>query len=144
VVSLVKDRPLLIQPDEVNAVEAVMQQHPKAGRYRIAVKHNRIEIYEDNGPDFDTLFSELQPLGLSSPGKASRLQAIEERYAHYAPVLRFILLDPVQRLFGAERMCYLGDIDGWVELMHRGPEPVAVLARALIPTLGTDQFYDLW
>jgi hypothetical protein len=142
VVSLVKDRPSLIQPEEVAAIEAVMQQHPEATRYRVAVKHDRIEIYENVGPDFDALLGELHIVGLSRLGLAERLRASEERYARYTPVLRFILLDPARRLFGAERMCYLGSIDGWLELGQTGP--VAKLAHALIPTLGTDQFYELW
>jgi hypothetical protein len=50
VVSLVKDRPALIQPEEVAAVEAAVQQHPDARRYRVAVKGNRIEVYEQVGP----------------------------------------------------------------------------------------------
>src|SRR6266550_287147 len=141
-VSLVKDRPSLIQPEEVAAVEAVVQQHPDARRYRVAVKRDRIEIYEQVGPDYDAVFSDLHIAGLSSPGLAEQLRAVEEHYARYAPVLRFILLDPAQQRFGAERMCYLGSIDGWLELGRTGP--VAKLARALIPTLGTDQFYELW
>jgi hypothetical protein len=79
---------------------------------------------------------------LSRPGLAEELRALEERHAHYTPVLRFTLLDPKQRRFDAERMCYLGSIDDWLELGQTGP--VAELARALIPTLGTDEFYDLW
>ena len=142
VVSLVKNRPSLIQPEEVAAIEAAVQQHPEARRYRVAVKHNRIEIHEQVGPDYDALLSELHMVGLSSPGLAERLQAEEERHAHYTPVLRFILLDPTQRQFGAERMCYLGSIDDWLELGQTGS--VAKLARALIPTLGTEQFFELW
>jgi hypothetical protein len=142
VVSLVKDRLSLIQPEEVAAVESAVQQHPQARRYRLAVKHDRIEIYEQVGPDYDALLGELHMAGVSSPDLAERLQAVEERYARYSPVLRFTLLDPKQRRFGAERMCYLGSIDGWLELGQTGP--VAKLARALIPTLGTDQFYELW
>ena len=92
--------------------------------------------------EWEPIVSELQMAGLSIPDLAERLQAQEERYAHYTPVLRFILLDPRQREFGAERMCYRGSIDGWLELAQTGP--VAKLARALIPTLGTDQFYELW
>src|SRR5947209_2067179 len=46
VVSLVKDRPSLIQPEEVTTVEEVIKQHPEARHYRVAVKDNRIEIYE--------------------------------------------------------------------------------------------------
>ncbi|TMD93885.1 MAG: hypothetical protein E6I79_03070 [Chloroflexi bacterium] len=102
VVSLVKDRPSLIQPEEVAAVEAVMQQHPDARRYRVAVKRDRIEIYEQVGPDYDAVFSDLHIAGLSSPGLAERLRAVEEHYARYTPVLRFILLDPAQRRFGAD------------------------------------------
>src|SRR5712691_13541053 len=68
VVSLVKDRPSLIQPEEVAAIEAVVQQHPEGRRYRVAVKHDRIEIYEPVGPDYDTLLSVLHTAGLSRPG----------------------------------------------------------------------------
>lgn len=141
-VSLVKDRPSLIQPEEVAAIEAAVQQHPQTRRYRVAVKHDRIEIYEQVGPDYDALLGELQTVGLSNPGLAERLQAEEEQHARYTPVLRFILLDPTRRRFGAQRMCYLGSIDDWLELGQTGP--VAKLARALIPTLGTEQFYELW
>jgi hypothetical protein len=142
VVSLVKERPSLILPEEVAAIEMAVQQHPEARRYRVAVKGNRIEIYEQIGPDYNALVSELHLPGLSRPGLAEELQALEERHAQYTPVLRFTLLDPKQRRFGSERMCYLGSIDGWLELGQTGP--VETLARALIPTLGTDQFYELW
>ena len=143
VVSLVKERPSPIQPEEVAAIEEAVQQHPEARRYRVAVKHDRIEIYEQVGPDYNALVSELHNMtGLSRPDLAERLQAVEERHAQYTPVLRFILLDPTRRRFGAQRMCYLESIDGWLELGQTGP--VATLARALIPTLGTDQFYELW
>jgi hypothetical protein len=142
VVSLVKERPSLIQPEEMAAIEAEVQRHPEARRYRVAVKHDRIEIYEQVGPDYNALVSELHIPGLSRPGLAEELQALEERHAQYTPVLRFTLLDPKQRRFGSERMCYLGSIDGWLELGQTGP--VAKLAHALIPTLGTDQFFELW
>jgi hypothetical protein len=142
VVSLVKDRPALIQPEEVEAVEAAVQQHPESRRYRVAVKRDQIEVYEQVGPDYDVLLSVLHMADLSNPGLAERLQAEEERYARYTPVLRFTLLDPTRRRFGAQRMCYLGSIDGWLELGQTGS--VATLASSLIPTLGTDQFYELW
>ena len=142
VVSLVKDRPPVIQPEEVEAVEAAVQQHPAAHRYRVAVKGNRIEVYEQIGPDYNELVSELHLPGLSRPGLAEELRALEERHAHYTPVLRFTLLDPKQRLFGSERMSSLGGVDDWLKLGQTGP--VAELARALIPTLGTDAFFELW
>ncbi len=142
VVSLVKDHPALILPEEVAAVESTVQQHPKAHRYRVAVKATNIEVYEQVGPDYNALVSELHIPGLSSPGLSEELQALEERYARFTPVLRFILLDQARRLFGVQRMSSLGGIDDWLELGQTGP--VAKLARAIIPTLGTEQFYELW
>ena len=114
VVSLVKDHPSLIQPEEVEAVEAAVQQHPEAHRYRVAVKGNRIEVYEQIGPDYNELVSELHLPGLSRPGLAEEFRALEERHAHYIPVLRFTLLDSKQRRFGSERMSSLGgSTAGW-------------------------------
>src|SRR5213080_4213299 len=57
VVSLVKDRPSLIQPEEAAAIEEAVRQHPEARRYRVAVKQDQIEIYEQVGPDYDALLS---------------------------------------------------------------------------------------
>src|SRR6202051_380822 len=59
VISLVKDRPALIQPEEVAAVEAAVQQHPEAHRYRVAVKGKRIEVYEQVGPDYKAVVSDM-------------------------------------------------------------------------------------
>ena len=143
VVSLVKDRPALIQPEEVEAVEAAVRKLPQARRYRVAVKGNRIEVYEQVTPDYNELASELHIPGLSRPGLAEELRALEERHAQYTPVLRFTLLGRQQRRFGSERMCYRSSIDGWMDLYgHTGP--IAELAHALIPTLGTEQFFELW
>jgi hypothetical protein len=83
VVSLVKDLPSLL---EVAAIEAAVQQHPEARRSRVAVKHDRIEIYEQVGPDYDALFSKLQTVGLSSPSLAGRLRTEQEHDALYTPV----------------------------------------------------------
>jgi hypothetical protein len=142
VVSLVKDHPAQILPQEVEAVEAAVKRHPEAHRYRVAVKGNRIEVYEQVGPDYNALVSELHIPGLSDPGLSEELQALQERYARFTPVLRFILLDQARRLFGVQRMSSLGGIDDWLELGQTGP--VAKLARVIIPTLGSEQFYEFW
>jgi hypothetical protein len=142
VVSLVKERPSLIQPEEMAIIEEAIEEHPQATRYRVVAKDNRIEIYESSIPDFDALLDALHIIGPSRSGLLEELQAMEERHTHYAPVLRFILLDPEQRRFGAERMCYRSRVNGWLKLIHTGP--LTQLARTLIPTLGTDQFFELW
>lgn len=144
VVSLVKDHPSLIQPEEIAIIEEEVKQHPHARRYRVAVKHNRIEIYEQVSPNYDALFHQPQMAGLlaSAPNLAEQLQSQEEHYAQYTPVLLFFLIDPKQRQFGAKRMCYLSSINGWLALKQTGS--VREMAHTLIPTLDTDQFYELW
>ena len=142
VVSLVKERPSLIQPEEIAVIEAVMNEHPQATRHRVVVKHDRIEIYENSIPDFDVLLDALHIIGPSRTGLAERMYATEEPYAHYEPVMRFILLDPEKRRFGPERMCYRSSVNGWLKLVHTGS--LIELAPALIPTLGTEQFFELY
>jgi hypothetical protein len=61
----------------VAAIETAVQRHPETRRYRVAVKHDKIEIYEYVGPDYGALLGALQPLGLSRPGLVERLQVEE-------------------------------------------------------------------
>jgi hypothetical protein len=142
VVSLVKDRPSPLRPAEVAAVEAVIRRHPKAKNYRVVAKGRRIEIYERTGGDYVDTFAELGIFGLTRDQIAARLGDLEERRARFEPVLRLTLLDREQRRFGAARMCYLSRIDGWLDLSRWGS--AAELADALVPTLGTDDFFELW
>ncbi len=65
IVSLIKDRPQLILPQEVAHVEAAINRHPKARDYRVAVQKNQIVVYERLGPDVETLvalFGDFSPL----------------------------------------------------------------------------------
>jgi hypothetical protein len=55
--------------------------------------------------------------------------------------MRFTLIDAEGRTFGVERMCYLGSIDDWI---HIDNGPIDRLAERLIPTLGTDEFFELF
>ncbi len=141
IVSLVKDRPSPLRPEEIAAIEAAVSRHPKGHNYRVGVKANRIEVYERVGPDAAELVAHLAGEGLGFPGLLERLRADQERHEQFTPILRFILRDAEQRIFGSQRMCYLGSIDDWIDLYQSGP--VEQLARKLIPTLGTDEFFEL-
>jgi hypothetical protein len=138
-VSLVKDRPMQLLPEEIAVVEAAMGRHPRARNYRISVKHDRIEIYEEVGPDAEDLIAALTAQELGTPDLAERIRAERERYAQFTPVLRFILTNAKCRTFRAKRAPYF---DGaWIDWGKTGP--IDRLARQLIPKLGTDQFFEL-
>jgi len=142
IVSLVRDHPALIRPEEVAAVEAAVGRHPKSHKYRVNVKHNRIEVYEQVGLDAEELAAALVQEGFGMAGLADRLRPTMERRAQFTPVLRFILADLERRTFRTERWCYLGSIDDWIDVGPMGL--VDRLACHWIPRLGTDQFFELF
>ncbi len=141
VVSLVKDRPALILPSELEAVETELHRHPQGARYCAAVKHDRIEIYERVGPDIEQVLGILGPLVIASHAAIDEARADLDRHAQFTPVLRFILNDAGRRIFRVERMCYLGSIDDWIDIGRRGS--LDRLARRVLPALGTDEFFEL-
>jgi hypothetical protein len=141
VVSVAKDRPTRLAAEEVAAVEAALAQHPQAQKYLTRARHDRIEIFEDSAPDLSDL---LVDLGFRGVRRTALVEELRSRIGgfRYKPVLRFTLDDATERAFRVERMCYLGGIDDWIALNPRGS--VADLAQSLIPTLGTDRFFELW
>ena len=142
VVSLARDRPSAILPEEVAAVEQAVRRHPKSGNYRVRKKQNLIEIYERVGPSADLVMELMGKIGMAPRAIPPGLAETLDRQARYSPVLRFRLEDRARRMYRAERMCYLGSIDDFIELGVTGT--AAELARRLVPKLGTDDFYELW
>jgi len=143
IVSLVKARPAQILPDEVAAVESAVRRHPKSRNYRVGIKQNRVEVYERVGPEADDLAPIFRGLGVMGPGLTERLQARLESNAQFTPVMRFVLKDAEQRVFQAQRMCYRGSIDDFIDL-HGEMGSIDELVRRLVPTLGTDEFLELF
>jgi hypothetical protein len=143
IVSLVKARPAQILSDEVAAVESVVRRHPKSRNYRVGIKQNRIEVYERVGPDVGNLAPIFRELGVMGPGLTERLQARLDQNAQFKPEMRFVLVDAEQRVFQAQRMCYRGSIDDFIDL-HGELGSIEELARRLVPTLGTDEFFELF
>jgi hypothetical protein len=142
VVSLTRDRPSHIWPAEMALIERALTRHPQARMYRIRAKDCRITIYEACQPDLDSIYRDF---GLACSDRDSPAEQLPHRTWHprYAPVMRFILADPDTRHFRAQRWCYLGSIDDWIEL-HEHQESLAELAKTIVPTLGTDDFFDLY
>jgi len=139
-VTLARDRPLQIWPEETAAVEAALRRHPKGHNYRVSAKGDQIVIHERVGPDEDELVAHFRGLGLLAPGGAERFREGQERRARFTPVLRFTLSDAERRTFRAERWCYLGSIDDWIDIGI--PSALKKLVRDLIPRLGTDRFFE--
>jgi hypothetical protein len=64
-----------------------------------------------------------------------------ERGDLYQKVLRFTLVDEDRRQFVAERWCFLGSIDNWIDLPGLGD--LITLARRYFPHIGQESFFQL-
>lgn len=145
IVSLSKVRPELIRGAEIAAVESALHDHPLGKKYRVDVKAKEITIYEQLGLDMHELASiwgsRLGIPATMTKGVIEHLEEKQHQYAQYTPVMKFILKNKERRLFGAQRMCYLVSVDDWIDIEHE--QKIEHLAKELVPTLGTDEFFRL-
>ena len=145
IVSLAKVQALLLLEEEIEIVKAALQTHPKSMHYRVDVKPKQITIYEHVGPDLLELVTGLAAnVGIekSDGYTVQRMQEEERFYGQFTPILRFLLTNVEKRTFDAQRMCFLGSIDDWINIEYN--KTIAEIAPALIPTLGTDEFFELF
>lgn len=140
-VSLGKMRPQIITPDEFAAVKRAIAQRPDAKNYRVDVKGKYIIVYENDGPNLDELVSILQEIMPLSPRRIADFRAEDEKYSHFAPMLRFELVDEETRNFSVARMGFSGE-GGWLHPARWGT--ISELASLAIPLLGTDDFFELY
>ena len=141
IVSLMKVRPALLLETEILAVKNALASHPRARLYRMDVKGARITVYEYVGSDPQEAIPRLAgPSGLPE-SRAARFEAEALARGQFAPVMRFTLIDDQKRRFRAERMCYLGSIDDWIDIGFG--KSIEELAASLIPALGSDEFFEL-
>ncbi len=120
-VFLRKIPPKLITDEERQLVEAGMKQYSDVHNYKIDVKGNTIVIYtaDQNEANFRALFA------LS---------------VHYSPMLQFTLEDSKRRVFSAQRYCFLGSIDDWIDIGHG---ELATLVKTYLKHLGKDSYFEL-
>jgi hypothetical protein len=146
VVSLSKVRPQFLSEQEITIVKSALQEHPQTKKYRLDIKSKEITIYEQVGPDMQEiatmLATEFGFPGLITDDFNRRMEEKHNIYTQYTPIMKFILSDRKNRLFRAERMCYLGSVDDWIDIEHN--KTIEELADALIPTLGTGDFFELY
>jgi len=99
------------------------------------VKKNIITVYETESQD-------RRPDALAPWIDPAREKQFRIRHAYYMAVLRFILTDPAQRRFEAERYCFRGSVDDWISLGP--PAPLPALLKKHVKHLGKDSFYELF
>ena len=109
----------------------------KSGGNRVEVKKTAITIHEapDNTASFDSI-------ALPWVSKAAIKQSVIQN-ATYQAVMRFVLADPDKRLFWAERFCFRGSVDDWIDI--GGPaQKLSVVLKKFIKHLGNELIFELY
>lgn len=133
-VSLRKVRTSPISEAEVESVRLALRRHPHLSSYRVEAKNDAVVIHEaEGGVELQDMFRKM---GLPFSPRAGF-----EMWHRYTPVFRFVLADPQERIFEAERMCYRGSLEGWLSLHAFGS--LDVLARRYLKHLGKESFFEL-
>ena len=133
-VSLRKVGTAPISQAEVQFVRAALDRQPRLDGYRVESRKETIVIHEPQGGIDPGRF--FQELGLEFRDRG-RLEAT----LSYSPVFRFRLIDPQERTFMAERMCYRSSLEGWLSLHTAGS--LSSLANRYLRHLGRDSLFEI-
>ena len=138
-VFLRKKIPSMITELEKNLIEKELQKVAGARLYIADVKGEEIVIYEsnENVENLKEIFGSI-----SSFHDASRVENIIKSETTYAPIMKFILDDEKKRTFVANRYCFRGSIDDWIDI--GAPMRLKEASKVFLEHLGKDSFYELF
>jgi hypothetical protein len=131
--------PKIITDDERQVVEDGMRKYAEVQDYKIDVKGNAIVVYTAD-QDIETLaglFKDMSP----DPTTNTQLMTLLRKEIHYSPMLQFLLEDEQRRLFTAQRYCFRGSIDDWIDIGHGS---LTTLVKQYVKHLGQESYFDLF
>jgi hypothetical protein len=131
--------PKIITDEERQVVEDGMRKYAEVQDYKIDVKGNAIVIYTAD-QDRETLadvFKDMYP----TPAAYTQLMTLLRQGIHYSPMLQFLLEDEKRRTFTAQRYCFIGSIDDWLDIGHG---PLTTLVKRYVKHLGQESYYELF
>lgn len=137
-VTVRKVRPTRIATIERELVERLAGELT-ATRTLVDVDGDSIVVYATHVSkrEVDAWCVDLGPFGKSR----AEIEAILAKNSDYSPMFRFTLIDEDERVFAAERWCFRGSIDDWIDIAGLGS--LEALAEELLPHLGEESFYAL-
>ena len=118
-------------------VKEALKRHAEEWRYKVEIKKTAIIIYETSANS-----AGLESFVLPWISKATIKQSVIQN-ANYMAVMRFVLADPEQRLFLAERFCFRGSVEDWIDI--NGPaQKLSVVLKKFIKHLGKESIFELY
>ena len=131
--------PKIITDEERQVVEDGMRTYAEVQDYKIDVKDNAIVVYTAD-QDIETL-AELFQDRYPTPEARTLLMTLLRQGIHYSPMLQFLLEDDKRRTFTAQRYCFIGSIDDWLDIGH-GILPT--LVKRYVKHLGQESYFELF
>ncbi len=148
-VFLRKKRPQLITELEKHLVETQVEKLKRDQRYRVDCKDKEITIYESNanvGNLQNILGNLLEQFPIKKDAGLKPEQLLDDLVntvtRDYSPIMKFTLVDDKRRTFAAQRFCFKGAVDDWISI--GGPADLQKLVKKFVPTLETDDFFELY
>jgi hypothetical protein len=128
-----------LRDDERQCIAQHLTKPPPGHRYKVEVQGKALTVHES----VREIREDLNWLGRFSFSRSPQdLDEINERLAHYQPVMRFVIVDAERRLFAPERFCFRGSIDDWISI--GAPDTIQNLAGKFAKHLGKDSMYELF
>ena len=106
---------------------------------KIDVKGKAIIVYTAD-QSVDTLvdlFKDFHPDPRSNLEFMTTLRGVIQ----YSPMMQFVLDDKEDRLFTAQRYCFMGSIDDWIDIDYG---QLAKLVRTYVKHLGNESYFELF
>ncbi len=131
--------PKILTDEERQLVEDGMRKYASVKGSKIDVRGKAILVYTAD-QDVETLaglFQNMHPDPTANPKLMTTLRGVIQ----YSPMLQFILDDQEQRLFTAQRYCFRGSIDDWIDIDHG---KLATLVRTYVKHLDKESYFELF
>lgn len=139
-VFLRKIPPKLITDQELCLVKDGMEKYSHADKYIVDVKKETISIFTPT-QNVAALSEFLVPTAQALGKTQEDLQKLLQQVLSYSCDFRFILVNKQQRLFQAQRYCYLGSIDDWIEI--GSTDQLEILVKKYTKHIDQDSMYEL-
>jgi hypothetical protein len=136
-VFLRRKTPRLITDTELELVKAALKRHAEEWRYKVEVKKNALIIHEASDNT-----AVLERIALPWLNKSDITRSVIQS-ANYTAVLKFILVDDGKRLFLAERFCFRGSVNDWINI-GAGPRTLRAVIGKFIKHLGQESIFELF
>jgi hypothetical protein len=139
-----KTPPSPITEFERKQAEDIVRRASGLRHFVVHIEENALVVYapSHSSAEADDLIDRIA--GPFFSAAATRADAFRDKWikqSQYVKMLRFRLIDPDTRRYGAERWCFRGSIDDWITLHRSGP--LAELVEEYARHLDRESFFEL-